>query len=1056
MKHNLFRNFTALLLCGTMLAGVGCKDYDDDIDKINQRLDAMEIELSSIPEQIEAIKGTIPDLSDLTSRVEDLEGSIGDYDVAAELATLKQLESKLTSYVDQEIKDATTADALKATLDNYYATITALNTLEGKLSGIGGENQPKDVLAAIEAIKQDAMTWLGPQMTDYLKKSDLSQYGFVTKTEATSAAVEELVSQIEAAEGDYYDAIKAAIDNAISAQAAIKINKEQLDDELKALIEKITPLINRVAELEGRIQSLVYVPTRLDKKIMFEGASWIDFAGDEYYLGLKEQQSAVITFRVSPASVAEKIVKGFAGESGYNKVKLSIITEKVTRADADAEENFTIEKCELVEGKSGEFKVTATTGYKYGATANETLAIALNVKIAPAEDSESTQGIDYTTEFIGTDYNDGVKINDNLVIAKAEEGGEYTEIEGNYADAGGTLQTVDYNTKLPYYSTETVTFLEGFDVYYKDAEGNYSALSEMWNNTDLKTKVVAPTAKPTVDQSGHASSYDLTEATSFSIETSSTGLIGDKVTSGEYTYRVTAGDKTLNVAKVKQVVTIDTKNTAAVAETIAMNWQYAIASQVSPVYTKENVALTTKLPYADYNTIKDHITTKGTAGSLNVNEYAVTVTKNGQAVADGSITEADIELTADPSAEGDVQFIKVTLKGTLKVGGDYVVVGTYKKSDNTMFTITANVTVTGMPELAAYEIKATQLTYVDSYEFVLQENYASVLWNNNLKDAFGTKEAFETFIYGINDATQNANGGKATLSKDNKNIKVTFETAAVYGTSYKPSIKFTDATTGFAVTFNSNVTLVELAASLIKEDSYFTTGGYAVAETTLTGTSLTVSNKPLAGAYSFDKTYEGKVKIVYSINESEDDLDGLTTAPKIENNVLTWGDWKKLQLNVKADLVMVSAETRILDSETFVVAINDPVATGNITVDTEKAMIYVKDAQTLNIASLLKLAAQQGSAIDPEANVFDSTQADGLNANLKAALTGKAAYKTITGNNAITVDETSGVLTVQESGLAIQQPIVVTVQVDYTYKYGTRTTGEFTITVNPGTAPAQD
>ena len=34
MKKNLFRKFLALFLTGTLLAGVGCKDYDDDIDDL--------------------------------------------------------------------------------------------------------------------------------------------------------------------------------------------------------------------------------------------------------------------------------------------------------------------------------------------------------------------------------------------------------------------------------------------------------------------------------------------------------------------------------------------------------------------------------------------------------------------------------------------------------------------------------------------------------------------------------------------------------------------------------------------------------------------------------------------------------------------------------------------------------------------------------------------------------------------------------------------------------------------------------------------------------------
>lgn len=38
-NNNLFRKFLALFLTGTMLAGVGCKDYDDDIDDINKKID---------------------------------------------------------------------------------------------------------------------------------------------------------------------------------------------------------------------------------------------------------------------------------------------------------------------------------------------------------------------------------------------------------------------------------------------------------------------------------------------------------------------------------------------------------------------------------------------------------------------------------------------------------------------------------------------------------------------------------------------------------------------------------------------------------------------------------------------------------------------------------------------------------------------------------------------------------------------------------------------------------------------------------------------------------
>lgn len=46
-----------------MLAGVGCKDYDDDIDKVNGRLDQLETgKLASVEQQIAAINSSISSL----------------------------------------------------------------------------------------------------------------------------------------------------------------------------------------------------------------------------------------------------------------------------------------------------------------------------------------------------------------------------------------------------------------------------------------------------------------------------------------------------------------------------------------------------------------------------------------------------------------------------------------------------------------------------------------------------------------------------------------------------------------------------------------------------------------------------------------------------------------------------------------------------------------------------------------------------------------------------------------------------------------------------------
>ena len=1036
MKHNLFRNFTALLLSGTMLAGAGCKDYDDDIDNINKRLDGMEVTISSLPEQLEAIKASIPDLTSLTSRVEALEGKLeGVTDLKGQLDELKGLESTLKQYVDDEIGKATTADALKATLGNYFATAEALSDLEETLTKAGGsidqaiQEAVNEIQGDITDLKNNVGDWMGPQMKEYLDAK-----GYATKsttiTEATSAAAEEILTQIKAEQSDYRQAIEEIVAGAtISKLGTGVVKKENLDTELQELIEKIEPLINRVAELEGRIQSLVYVPSSLEEAqsntIMFEGASWINFSGTKYYLGLADKQTAIITFRVSPASLVEKITDE----------NISIVTEKITRAAA-----FTAELIEdSADPETGKFQVRATTDYKYGETANETLAIALNVKIAPAEGSESKYGIDYTTSFIGTDYTAGGDITAKLVIAKEKEDGSFDTPTGQV-----------YASELKYNSTETVTFMEDFDVYYNPETNEYHKLSDMWENAP-KITIKKPTKAATIAPETHKTNYTVS-ATAAAIKTSSTDLIGETITSELFTYSISANNKTLEIGKAKQQITIVGDNTdTKTVEAAKLHWQYAIANSDAAsrnVYVAENVALDNALKAAIYNDMKTYTEN----ASLEAGKYTISITENGTTAS--GITPA-IELVSTPSVDTDAQLVKITLTGDLKKTANYVVKAVYMHQDKTTATIIANVNVTGMPEIAAYEIPAAEKTYVGEYEFVLLQNYASVLWNDNLKDAFGDKTTFENVIYG---ATANATkAGKADLAKDNQNIKVTFDNDAVYGTAYKPSIKFTDAKeTGFAVTFKSTVTLVELEAEMKVNSAYINSEGKATASTDLTSSVFKVLDKEIAGAYYYDGEYADKTTVVYSINESADDLKAIEdaggTAPSISSDVLTWADWNKLELKVKAEL---TTNDRVLDTKEFVVTIADPVAEA-ITADSEvDATIYAGETdKTFAVPSMLKLAAQKGSAIDAATNVFDAAGAAmGLNDDLKTALTGKATYTLAEGTNPIiTISaDGKGILTLADSALEINE-FSVTVKVTYKYQFGERTF-DATIKVKPGTKP---
>ena len=592
--------------------------------------------------------------------------------------------------------------------------------------------------------------------------------------------------------------------------------------------------------------------------------------------------------------------------------------------------------------------------------------------------------------------------------------------------------------------------MEDFDVYYNPETNEYHKLSDMWENAP-KITIKKPTKAATIAPETHKTNYTVS-ATTAAIKTSSTDLIGETITSELFTYSISANNKTLEIGKAKQQITIVGDNTdTKTVEAAKLHWQYAIANSDAAsrnVYVAENVALDNALKAAIYNDMKTYTEN----ASLEAGKYTISITENGTTAS--GITPA-IELVSTPSVDTDAQLVKITLTGDLKKTANYVVKAVYMHQDKTTATIIANVNVTGMPEIAAYEIPAAEKTYVGEYEFVLLQNYASVLWNDNLKDAFGDKTTFENVIYG---ATANATkAGKADLAKDNQNIKVTFDNDAVYGTAYKPSIKFTDAKeTGFAVTFKSTVTLVELEAEMKVNSAYINSEGKATASTDLTSSVFKVLDKEIAGAYYYDGEYADKTTVVYSINESADDLKAIEdaggTAPSISSDVLTWADWNKLELKVKAEL---TTNDRVLDTKEFVVTIADPVAEA-ITADSEvDATIYAGETdKTFAVPSMLKLAAQKGSAIDAATNVFDAAGAAmGLNDDLKTALTGKATYTLAEGTNPIiTISaDGKGILTLADSALEINE-FSVTVKVTYKYQFGERTF-DATIKVKPGTKP---
>ena len=128
MKKQFFKKFLALFLTGTMLAGVGCKSYDDDIDSINKKLDELEtVTIKDLQSQIDGVKSSVEVIEDLSSRLSTLEGTVeGMGDVAQKLRDLEIPEKRRSLVLTRDLflfacyAGTAYADTISITRENLF------------------------------------------------------------------------------------------------------------------------------------------------------------------------------------------------------------------------------------------------------------------------------------------------------------------------------------------------------------------------------------------------------------------------------------------------------------------------------------------------------------------------------------------------------------------------------------------------------------------------------------------------------------------------------------------------------------------------------------------------------------------------------------------------------------------------------------------------------------------------------------------------------------------------------------------------------------------------
>lgn len=1117
MKHNLLRNFLALVLSGIMLAGVGCKNYDDDIDKINNRLDELYVTVADLDEQIESVRNAIPSLDALNEEVAALRSELDGVktDVASidqKLEAIGDVQAKLNK-LSQELKDYVNGaiQSSEETLRNELATKGAVSELEALIEGIqedykaeleeinnkltalegtvgelpavdfsGDIQELKDRLTALEGSAADADAlaalvervealegikvltesdvntliesqisemldgepWLGDSLNEAIA-AYLTNNGYITNAALNGYAtynetLAKLIAEMQNEQSDYADALIAFIQ--ANQTQMIDANELQIlvDGNQKKMSELMNEFSDRLFALENRIQSLVYVPSSLSETsniIPVTPAPYIDFGKDgKEHLG---NQTLEMTFRVSPASLADKIVK---------EGTVSIITRKVSMSSTNGPA-FTVESVTASEQNEGEFTVKATTNYKFGSENDETLAIALNVKIAGvttgSEGEQTTHtGIDYTTSFLGLKYTgNGACINDALRIVKVDGEGKLV----------ASLSNGLYSSSLKYNDYSVVNFLEGFDVYYYDGK-KYMPLSEMWGDVLKISRSAFDEEDITI--SGDKKNYKVTPASvqinEANLPTPDTNLIGDVITSSKVTFTVALDKKSLEIGEAQHKVTVVSNGVETSVPQTAIAWNHTKA--LSKIYTGNPVDLETNVSVDHYKEMKtwDDLENGNYYLAKNIEVFNSFMTENKWIVyvADKNTNNivanayVALNLTSTPTAENDVQRITPTFYGmTFAEGGEYIAYAKFVHSDKTTTTITIPVTASGAPEIS-YEI-SKEVMYVGTSTYTVVEGFAEKLWKDAYKEAFGSKEDFLAVVAAMTATTGDKD--EATLAVAGNDITVTFPAEYKFDTPYYSTLTLADKS-GLEIVFPAEITLTEAHATLTPNPLFVTNGRVnAIAEFNADGSRYDVVAQPLGNAYTY-QVGEGEqalpgVKVVYEINKElqGDKLDEMTekgqTVPEIDvDNKLIWNDWGALELKVDAYLVFTNSNEEVKGSRvTFTVAIDSPYADDKITVATKGNEFELSQDASFKVAQLLTLNSTYQSG-DPAANtnVFDASTENGLHANLAKALGGEVKYETTFSNVNFAFDEETGVITYTGEDSSLK-PVSQTIEVKVTY-----------------------
>lgn len=935
MKHNLLRNFLALVLSGIMLAGVGCKNYDDDIDKINNRLDELYVTVADLDEQIESVRNAIPSLDALNEEVAALRSELDGVktDVASidqKLEAIGDVQAKLNE-LSQELKDYVNGaiQSSEETLRNELATKGAVSELEALIEGIQedykaeleeinnkltalegtvGELPAVDFSGDIQELK-DRLTALEGSAADAEALADLTGRvealeGIKVLTESdVNTLIESQISEMLDGEPWLGDSLNEAIaayltNNGYITNAALNDYATYNETLAKLIAEMENEQSDYAAALIAFIQANQTQIDANELQILVDGnqkkMSELMNEFSERLFALENRIQSLVYVPSSLTETSNLIPVTPAPYIDFGK------DDKEYLGNQTLEMTFRVSPASLVEKMTTETVSIITRKVSMSSTNSPAFTVE---SITASEENEGEFTVKATTDYkFGSENDKTLAIALNVKIAGVTTGSEdeqttHTGIDyttsflglyptGWAARINDNLRIVKvddegklvaglsnglYSSSLKYNDYSVVNFLEGFDVYYYDGK-KYMPLSEMWEGVLESSRSAFDAEKITIN-SANEKSYKVT-AESVQIDEANLPTTDTDLIGDN----ITSSKVTFTVALGEKSLEI---GEAQHKVTVVSNGvetsvpQTAIAwnhtKALSKIYTGNPVDMEPKVTVEHYKEMKPAYTYQ--MGSIeDFNKFA--------------LANQWASYIADNAGEiVDGAYVTLVMNSTPTAENDvqritptfygmtFAEAGNYTAYVKYVHSDKTTTTIT-IPVTAS---GAPEISYEISKEvmYVGTSTYTVVegFAEKLWKDAY--KEAFgskEAFLGVVAAMTVATGEDEATLSVAGNDITVTFPAEYEFKTYYS-TLTLADKS-GLEIVFPAEITLTEAHAELTPNPLFVTNGRVnAIAEFNADGSRYDVVAQPLGNAYT------------YQVGEGEQALPGVKVVYEINKEL---------------------------------------------------------------------------------------------------------------------------------------------------------------------------